>query len=72
MAEFKQDQKIFFISPLIAIHNNSHLRSHVPETEGRDFATLCSKELCHIQNGVVMQPSEVGKSCDFSQLISEY
>ena len=29
-----------FITPLTAIHNNSHLRSHVPETEGCDFATL--------------------------------
>lgn len=40
MAQFKRDQKIFFISPLNLIHNNLRLRSHVPETEGRDFATL--------------------------------
>ena len=38
MAQFKRDQKIF-ISQLTLIHDNSHPRSHVPETEGRDFDT---------------------------------
>ena len=48
MAQFKRDQKICFISPLTDIHDNSRLRFHVPETEGRDFATLLAPFICYV------------------------